>query len=530
MDGSVSNVGNAPGATVAAWIHQHAGALLLLALLLLVLLVVRVVMDGRARRRMSTRLRAARSELQGLRGRDPVTGLAEREAFEACLAEAVARADALGLPLCVAYLGLDSFRAINDAYGLRVGDAALAEVGRRLSDSLAAWPTARAAAPAGPGQPLAPMVTRVAGDEFALFVQAGPDDTEALATQLAQCLAVPLDVETLKLQPGLSLGLAFFPDDGARPRLLAHAALAMRSVKQTGGHGHARFDPAMAVNQRENAELLHDLRQAITRGELRLVYQPKIDGGSLQVTAAEALLRWQHPRRGLVSPAIFVPLAERHGLIGHMGTWVIEEALAQAARWREKGLRMRIAINISGMQLRAAGFVDQLVAAARRHGIPPNRLTCEITETVAMEDTPATRAAFERMRRAGLHVSIDDFGQGSSSLAALRVLHPAELKIDAAFVKDLPASTEATSIVRTIIQLARSLQLRVVAEGVETEAQRDALVAMGCDELQGYLFARPMSPTALALWAADDGAQGASVFRPSLFEPTQPARLDGRPT
>ena len=527
MDASVSNVGNAPGASVAAWIDQHSGALLLLALLLLVLLVARVVMDGRARRRMSTRLRAARSELQGLRGRDPVTGLVEREAFEASLAEAVAQADAQGLTLCVAYLGLDSFRAINDAYGLRVGDAALAEVGRRLSDSLATWPAGRAA---GPGQPLAPALTRVAGDEFALFVQAGPDDTEALAEQLTQCLAVPLDVETLKLQPGLSLGLAFFPDDGARSRLLAHAALAMRSVKQTGGHGHARFDPAMAVNQRENAELLHDLRQAITRGELRLVYQPKIDGASLQVTAAEALLRWQHPKRGLVSPAVFVPLAERHGLIGHIGTWVIEEALAQAARWREKGLRMRIAINISGMQLRAAGFVDQLVAAARRHGIPPNRLTCEITETVAMEDTPATRAAFERMRRAGLHVSIDDFGQGSSSLAALRVLQPAELKIDAAFVQDLPASTEATSIVRTIVQLARSLQLRVVAEGVETEAQRDALVAMGCDELQGYLFARPMSPTALALWAADDGVQGASVFRPSLFEPTKPAPLDGRPT
>jgi diguanylate cyclase len=524
MDEPAIDFWAAPGASAAAWADRHAPELLLLALLLMLLLAVRVVLDRRARRRMATRLSAARSELQVLRGHDPVTGLAEREAFEASLAEAVAQADREGRPLCVAYLGLDGFRAINDAYGMRVGDAALAEVGRRLGE----WLSSREGSRAAGGPKLPPRLTRIGGDEFALFTPAGADEAEALAGQLAQCLAAPLDVEALSLQTGLSLGLAFFPDDGARPRLLSHAALAMRSVKHTGGHGHARFDPAMAVNQRENAELLHDLRQAITRSELRLVYQPKIDGRSLQITAAEALLRWQHPKRGLVSPAVFVPLAERHGLIGSIGAWVVEEALAQAARWREKGLRMRIAINVSGLQLRAADFVDQLVAAAQRHGIPPNRLTCEITESVAMEDTPATRAAFARMRRAGLHVSIDDFGQGTSSLAALRVLQPAELKIDAAFVQDLPGSTEATSIVRTIIQLARSLQLRVVAEGVETEAQRDALVALGCDELQGYLFARPMSPTALALWAADDGIQGSSVFRPSLFEPTKPAPLDGR--
>jgi diguanylate cyclase len=521
MDASVTDFWAAPGASVAAWAERHASELLLLAAVLMGLLVVRMVMDRRARSRMALRLRDARTELKDLRGRDPVTGLPEREVFEASLAEAVAEADHDGRPLCVAYLGLDGFRAINEAYGMRVGDAALAEVGRRLGR----WLDKRPGAAPGLPQPL----TRVGGDEFALYVRAGTDDAEDLAEQLQRCLSTPLDVEALSLQIGLSLGLAFFPDDGARPRLLSHAALAMRSVKQTGGHGHARFDPAMAVNSRENAELLQDLRQAITHGELRLVYQPKIDGHSQQVTAAEALLRWQHPKRGLVSPAVFVPLAERHGLIRGIGAWVIEEALGQAARWREKGLRMRIAINVSGLQLRAEGFVEQLLAAARRHGIPPNRLTCEITESVAMEDTPTTRAAFDRMRQAGLHVSIDDFGQGTSSLAALRVLQPAELKIDAAFVQDLPGSTEATSIVRTIVQLARSLQLRVVAEGVDTEAQRDALVAMGCDELQGYLFARPMSPTALALWAAaDDGVDGASAFRPSLFEPTKPAPLDPR--
>jgi EAL domain-containing protein (putative c-di-GMP-specific phosphodiesterase class I) len=283
----------------------------------------------------------------------------------------------------------------------------------------------------------------------------------------------------------------------------------------------------MSVNHREHSELVQDLRHALARGQLQLVYQPKIDARSLQITAAEALLRWQHPKRGIVSPAQFIPLAERHGLIRHIGAWVIEEACRQAAQWREVGLRMRIAVNISGHQLRSEDFVDQMLDSLRRHGIPPNRMTCEITESLAIEDTPATRGAFDRMRQAGLHVSIDDFGAGfSSSLAQIRRLAPAELKIDSGFVKDLEHSEDARAIVRAIVQLARSLQLHVVAEGVETEAQRDILVALGCDELQGYLFAKPMSATALALWASGDGPSEASAFRPSLFDPTAPSNLE----
>jgi EAL domain-containing protein (putative c-di-GMP-specific phosphodiesterase class I) len=243
------------------------------------------------------------------------------------------------------------------------------------------------------------------------------------------------------------------------------------------------------------------------------------------VTAAEALLRWQHPRRGYISPDVFIRLAERHGLISTIGRWVIDEACQQAAAWRDRGLRMRIAINISGHQLRQDDLVDHIEAALRRHAIPPRRMTCEITESVAMEDTRQTHAAFERLRAAGLHVSIDDFGTGHSSLASLRRLPAAELKIDRAFVTDLAGSGHARSIVQAVIQMAHTLGLRVVAEGVETEAQRDALVEMGCDELQGYLFAKPMSATALALWAEGDGDAPAPDFRPSLFDLTQPAEL-----
>ncbi len=484
--------------------------LLLLALVggLLALAFGLAVREWRTRRQLRHRLDAVNSELSDLRQRDPLTGLVTREALEQALVEAAAGAEARGGAVCVAYLGLDGFRAINDGYGLRVGDAVLRELATRLSG----WLGGR------------PQVARVGGDEFVLFCDGGAAGLEALAARLQALVAKPLRAEALNLQLAASIGFAVYPEDGARPRLVAHAGLAMRTVKHTGGNGHARFDPAMAVNHREHSELLQDLRQALVRGQLQLVYQPKIDALSLQVTAAEALLRWQHPRRGLVSPALFVPLAERHGLIRAIGAWVIEEACRQASAWREVGLRMRIAVNISGHQLRSEDFVDQLLDSLQRHGIPPRRMTCEITENVAIEDTPATRNAFDRMRQAGLHVSIDDFGAGTSaSLGHIRRLAPAELKIDAGLVGDIARSDEARAIVRAIVQMARTLQLHVVAEGVESEAQRDALVALGCDELQGFLFAKPMSATALALWASGDGPASASAFRPSLFDPTAPA-------
>jgi diguanylate cyclase (GGDEF)-like protein len=492
----------------------HGAVLLGLLLLAAVLLSVTAVLAWRqwqSRQRLRQRLASAHSELSGLRGRDALTGLVSRETLEEELAATVSGAEAAGRSVCVVYLGLDGFRAINDAYGMRVGDAVLKEIATRLSDWLGGKP----------------QVTRVGGDEFALFCKCDAAGLDELARTLQRIVGQPLKAEALNLQVGLSVGLALYPDDGARPRLVAHAGLAMRAAKLTGGNGHARFDPAMSVNHREHSELAQDLRRALTRGQLQLVYQPKIDARSLQITAAEALLRWQHPKRGIVSPEQFIPLAERHGLIRHIGAWVIEEACRQAAQWREVGLRMRIAVNISGHQLRSEDFVDQLLDSLRRHGIPPNRMTCEITENLAIEDTPATRDAFDRMRQAGLHISIDDFGAGfSSSLAQIRRLAPAELKIDSGFVKDLEHSEDARAIVRAIVQLARSLQLHVVAEGVETEAQRDILVALGCDELQGYQFAKPMSATALALWASGEGPSSASAFRPSLFDPTAPANLD----
>ena len=257
-----------------------------------------------------------------------------------------------------------------------------------------------------------------------------------------------------------------------------------------------------------------------------LYYQPKLEAATLKITAAEALLRWRHPVLGLVSPGVFIPVAERHGLIGAIGDWVVDEATRQAGVWKERGLRMRVAINVSAYQMRQDDFVDRLERALLRHALHAARFTCEITESVAMEDTAATVRAFERMGRMGLHVSIDDFGTGHSSLASLRRLPAGELKIDRAFVTDLATSEDARSIARAIVQMAHTLGLRVVAEGVETAAQCEQLVAMGCDELQGFLFAKPMPAHMLELWAMDDDGPAPLQFRESLFMETQPAALN----
>ena len=467
---------------------------------------------SRSRKRLRARLDSMSSEMGELRGRDAVTGLISRPEFELVMEEAALASDRQGTALALLYVGLDDFRPLNDGYGHRVGDAVLRQSAQRL---------------AGIGVP--PLaLCRLGGDEFALLITGGMAEAGTAAQEALRTLQRPFTTDGLELQVGASVGVAVYPDHGSRPRLLAHAGLAMRSVKQVGGGGHAFYDPALAVDQREQLELLQALRHAVERGQLQLVYQPKVDARSLQITAAEALLRWQHPQRGTISPTVFIPLAERHGLICGIGRWVFDEACRQAAEWREKGLRMRVAVNVSGHQLRQDDLVDQLQATLHRHGIPPGRLTVEITESVAMEDTAHTRAAFERLRDAGLHVSIDDFGTGHSSLSTLRRLPAAELKIDRAFVTDLEQSERARSIVKAVVQMARTLELRVVAEGVETEAQRDVLVALGCDELQGFLFAKPMSAAALALWADDDdrGDHGDDGdFRASLFSPTAPAPI-----
>lgn len=451
-----------------------------------------------------------------------VPGLLSRPRFERALDAAARVCDREHTTLALLLVNLDGFRSVNDAWGYRSGDGVMAQAARRLIE------VAGAAVP----------VARLGADEFLLLVPGPLDGGCTLAGRLCQAMGQPFALTgTAQARLTCSVGLAAYPAHGSRSRLVGHAAQAMRAVKRIGGDDYMVFEPQMAVSLREQSALVTDLRDAVALGQLELYYQPKVDAQTLQITAAEALLRWHHPQRGMVSPAVFIPLAERHGLIAAIGNWVIEDATRQAAAWRDQGLRMRVAINLSAYQMRQDDLARRIEAALTRRSLSPARFTVEITESVAMEDTQVTQRSFEHLRTLGLHVSIDDFGVGQASLSYLRRLPAAELKIDASFVQDVATSADARAIVDAVVRMAHALALRVVAEGVETPAQRDTLVRLGCDELQGYLFARPMPARALAAWAqldgdgpprpgtpqAAEGAGGRAQFRDSLFHDTEPS-------
>jgi predicted signal transduction protein with EAL and GGDEF domain len=365
-------------------------------------------------------------------------------------------------------------------------------------------------------------VARVGGDEF-LLLMSGVSSPEALAQTahgLIESLSKPYKIDEREIGISCSVGIAIYPDGCDAAKLIARADVAMYAAKRAGGSRHAFYTAAMDSDAQQNFDMMRDLRQAMAKNELELYFQPKIDAKSGKVTAAEALIRWQHPTRGMVMPGSFIPLAERSGLIGPLGNWVIEAACKQARAWRDKGLRMRVAINVSAYQMRQEDLVDRIADALKRHRIRPSLLTLEITETAAMEDTRATQETFRRLGELGVHLSIDDFGTGYSSLAYLRKLPAEELKIDRVFVQDVEHSADARAVVDAVLKLAHALGLKVVAEGVENPRQQQILVELGCDELQGFLFAKPMTARALLLWAIGDRSE-AAVFRNSLFGETR---------
>ena len=485
----------------ATWSHPAMGPMLALALFgasLVALLRHRLPMA-----RVSARLPAQSPEPL----EDALTRLPTRTHFETQLAAAVVRCDAGDNKLALLFIDLDGFKPVNDTFGHSSGDRVLQSVGKRL----------KACSDSGD------VVARVGGDEFLmLLVNAGTqDDVSQRARKIVESLAQPFEVEDRQVGIGCSIGIAFYPDNGQHAKLIARADAAMYAAKRAGGGGFCFFAPSMEEDARERFDLLRDLRLALEREELELYYQPKMDATTGKVTAAEALLRWQHPTRGMVPPAVFIPIAERFGLIRGIGQWVIDDACRQARVWLDKGLKMRVAINLSASQMRQEDIVARIDGALARHCVDPSLLTCEITESVAMEDTKATQATFRELGAAGIHLSIDDFGTGYSSLAYLRKLPAEELKIDCSFVMDVEHSADARAVIDAVVKLAHALSLRVVAEGVENERQHAILVQLGVDELQGFLFARPMTARALLLWAMDDRKEEAQHFATSLFSSTR---------
>ncbi len=468
--------------------------------LLLALGLVRRV-DDRVRRSLAD----VRKEHRNGSMRDGLTGLPSRQSFEGTLAQAARRADAAQSRFALLLIALDGMMTVNLSYGHHGGDQTLRESARRLL-ALA--------------QPH--MVARLGSDEFLLLLTDDPskEDAIALAAQVLESLGRPFDLEGKEASLSCSIGVVLYPVHGGLSTLITHASVAMRASKRAGGATCSIFDTRLMNEVRDRTELLRDLRLAIKRNQFELYYQPKVHAPSGQITGAEALIRWHHPERGMISPVDFIPLAERHGLICALGDWVIEQACHQARLWRDEGLRMRVAINLSPVQLRQRDLAQKIAAALARHQINPQLLTCEITESVAIDDSAATAQVFSDLVAVGVHISIDDFGTGYSSLANMRKLPANELKIDRGFVLDLVTNEEARKVARSVVDLAKSLGLQVVAEGVETDAQFQILREFGCDHVQGYLFARPMAAKALGHWASGEGGPRSIQFRASLYKDT----------
>ncbi len=472
----------------------------------LVLLLLASALEGRFLRLLGR----ARAKLQKAAHTDPLTSLNNRLLFEERLQRAVHKADRHDQRLALLFVNLDGLKGVNESFGQGTGDALLRTIGQRL----------RAVNGAD-------LLARAGGAEFLLLLEGNPDAAEASAraSALLDEIARPCQVEQRELVVSCSIGIAMYPEHGALSRLIPHAAAALNAAKNMGGATYCFFEASMVAGKRDEVELLRDLRCAIEHGEFELFYQPKIHAPSGQITGAEALMRWHHPKRGMISPGVFIPIAEHYGLINSLGNWVIEDACRQIRAWRNQGLRMRVAINLSVHQLRQADLAPRIAAALQRNRLEPRLLTCEITESVAMGDSAETLSVIAQLAAIGVHLSIDDFGTGYSNLSCLRKLPAEELKIDRSFILDLETSGDARAIVDAVVKLAQAIGLKVVAEGVETERQQEILRQLGCDELQGFLFAKPMSARALAHWAMNHEGPRTLDFRASLFGETRAVEL-----
>ena len=450
------------------------------------------------RQRLAERLKAAPSN-----DLDILTALPNRSALEARLALAVARCNSERQRLALMVVNLDGFKPVNATYGHLIGDQLLKSASRRLRRLM---------------QPK-DMLASMGGDVFAVLLTESTEreSLTRLAERVIDAVGQPYRLGTKEVHLSCSVGIALYPDHGDADRLIGRAETAVQTAKRAGGARAGVFTADMDEDMSQDLDLLNDFRQALDNDGLDLVFQPKIDAASGRITAAEALLRWKHKSRGEVPPAVFVALAERFGLVVRLGDWVIDRACRQAGQWAARGLNMRVAINLSAQHLREPELAQRIGQALSRNRIEPSHLTCEITETLAMENTQATQAPLAQLGLLGVHLSIDDFGTGYSSLAYLRQLPAKEIKIDRSFVMDLERSADARAVVDGVVKLAHALGKRVVAEGVETIKQRRILTEMGCDELQGFLFAQPMTGNDLLQWALDARNSDEDAFRSSLY-------------
>lgn len=417
---------------------------------------------------------------------DMLTGLPNRALFGDLLRQQIDRARQTHTAVAVLFLDLDRFKFVNDSLGHESGDKLLKAVADRLRQCVR----------------VGDHVARLGGDEFTVVLEelANTSAAAIAADKIAKALAEPFHIEGHDVFISASIGISLFPRDGEDvSTLLRHADTAMYEAKRAG-RGHQFYEPGMEVSVSEHLLLEGALRRALERGELSLHYQPEICARDGQLCGAEALLRWQHPTRGAVSPAEFIPLAEETGLINPIGDWVLREACLQWKQWQAHTRpEARLSINLSGKQLLATDFANRVETILRETGLAPQRLVFEITESVWMEQAAEGLSTLHRLKNLGIRLAIDDFGTGYSSLSYLKRLPVDILKIDRTFVRDIAHSAADRAIVQGIMVLAHSLGLEVIAEGIEHEAQRAVLVELGCDHLQGFLLSRPIDSAAFSL-------------------------------
>lgn len=413
---------------------------------------------------------------------DFLTGLPNRMLLNDRVTEAIALARRHADKVAVLFLDLDGFKHINDSLGHTVGDRVLQSIATRLVHCVRESDT----------------VSRQGGDEFVVLLSEvqRSEDAAVIARKMLHAISQTHSVDQHDLHVTISIGVSVYPDDGLDAEtLITNADTAMYQAKELGRERYQFFTPAMTVRAVERQFIEEGLRQALVRDEFALVYQPRVDLKTRRIAAAEALIRWNHPVRGVILPAKFIPVAEDCGLIVPIGRWVLREACRQARRWKDAGLpAITMAVNVSAMEFLDENFLKGVFAVLDNAGLEPGLLELELTESVLMRDAAATEAILTALRARGVQLAVDDFGTGYSSLSYLRKFTVDSLKIDQSFVRQIIAAP-AEPIVSAVINLGRSLNLRVVAEGVEEREEAECLEAQHCDEAQGYYFSRPLLPT-----------------------------------
>jgi diguanylate cyclase (GGDEF)-like protein len=430
--------------------------------------------------------REAQKRLHFLANYDALTGLPNRVLFIDRLSHSLRLAQRSSGLVGVLYLDLDNFKDVNDSLGHNAGDALLKTVADRLTQAVRTSDT----------------VARLSGDEFALILTNldHREDAAVAARKIIDQLSHPLDVVEQTLQIRASVGISVFPADGTdSEELLRNADMSMYLAKQTGGSQYEFYRSEIGEKKAERLELLKALRRALEQREFVLHYQPQVELATGHIVGVEALLRWRCPERGLVSPEQFIPLAEESGLVVPLGEWVLRKACAQARIWRDTGYPpLRVAVNFSACQFRQKNLVDLVKAVLDENELPPEYLEVEITESTLMQDTATSLRTLQELRACGISISLDDFGTGYSSLSYLKRFPVDALKIDRSFVCDIPQDADDVAINSAIIAMAAKLNIRVIAEGVETLEQLDFLRSEGCALVQGYYLQRPASAQDLA--------------------------------